>query len=423
MKELHPSQVYNYVVDYAVLKITTTVIMSATVSLAVLSIAATPKDKPLLSAGTCGLSFLGEISKKRERSKKLTLGDIEETSHLGFKQLVASLTQIGSKITIQESIEGWQPEGLLDINDLAAMLNRLHGRIIGGSGTGKSVLAKGLVRLLQGQVKIYDVEATKRDWQGFEVVGKGENWDAIAKSMMSDLKMFCDRISNATADDNDAGWDLFKGQTCIKVVEEYPDCKDEVNSRCEPITKKGDYKGLADEWCQRLARRGRKPGLLLLLISQYDNVSAWGFEGKGNLTHCFHAIRLGKFAVDHASKLNDSKLVKWLQADLERRCMVDNEPCELPSRANLIMMGSGITQLEPAPVPKSLELNEYEQCILDWGKRHLGETLKARNLLQSSRLFQNMPPEDVRIIFSAMADKGIGEVVDKGDKLGWKLKS
>ncbi|MEO1765583.1 MAG: hypothetical protein AAFR83_27625, partial [Cyanobacteria bacterium J06629_18] len=97
------------------------------------------------------------------------------------------------------------------------------------------------------------------------------------------LRMFKQRVGEATSEDNDAGWDIFKGQTVIRVVEEYPDAKDEVNSIAKPLTEKSDYKGLADEWCQRLARRGRKPGILLLLISQYDGVTSWGFEGKGNL--------------------------------------------------------------------------------------------------------------------------------------------
>ncbi|MBH8575270.1 hypothetical protein I8752_20085, partial [Nostocaceae cyanobacterium CENA369] len=57
---------------------------------------------------------------------------------------------------------------------------------------------------------------------------------------------------------------------------------------------------------------------------------------------------------------------------------------------------------------------------VDWGKQHPGEVLKARILLQASRLFEGMQPDEIRIIFAALADRGVGQVEGEGDRLGWK---
>lgn len=426
MKELHPSQVYSVVIDYLAAKTVVLGLGGTALLLSALAATSPLKYKPKIAGGSCAFAILGTIAKNYERSKKQQIGDIGEASKYGFKQVVSSLVQIASTVAINQSLDGWNPENLINLDELASMLQKKHGRIIGGTGTGKSVLAKALVKLFTAEVKIYDVEATKLDWQGFEVVGRGENYNAIAKAMTSDLKLFADRIQEATSDDNDYGWNIFKGKTHIRIVEEYPDCKDEVNSVCKAITEKGDYDGLADEWCQRIARRGRKPEIMQILLSQYDSVSAWGFEGKGSLVNCFHAIRLGQFAIDRAKKIGDKQLVKWLEVNIESRCMVDNLPCQLPTRTEMILMGSGVNSLAielppnaQLPTPNT-ELNELETYILDWGKRNPNQVLKARTLQQVSKLFKQSSPEDIRIILASMADKGLGEATGEGDKLGWK---
>jgi ABC-type oligopeptide transport system ATPase subunit len=360
------------------------------------------------------------------------LEDVDRISRFNFQYWLKNKTGPAANIavTVPAFDATWQPDNLLNINDLAAMLMRLHGRVVGGSGSGKSVLTKALVRLVEGNVQIYDVEATNKDWKGFQIVGRGENWQAIADAMKTDLKMFKQRVGEATSENNDAGWDIFKGQTVIRVVEEYPDAKDEINSLEKPLTEKSYYRGLADEWCQKLARRGRKPGVLLLLISQYDGVTSWGFEGKGNLVNCFHAIRLGEFAVTHAKKVGDDQLVKWVEADLTSRCMVDNRPCQLPDRATQIMIGNGVavdkianstpTSDLPAGKEDKQQFNEYETAIIEAGKKLQGDVLKARTLKQQSRLFADMSPEDIRLLFQSLADRGVGEVVGTGNTLGWQ---
>ncbi|NJL78350.1 MAG: hypothetical protein HC836_42500 [Richelia sp. RM2_1_2] len=436
MDNLHPSQLNHYLQLYSRAKVTSWGCLAASVLLLSLGTSLRGEGKQykswLFGSATAAL-LVGRNQRKTVKDVGELLGDIDRISRFNFQYWLKSKTGPGANIavTVPAFDATWQPDNLLNINDLAAMLTRLHGRVVGGSGSGKSVLTKALVRLVEGNVTIYDVEATNKDWKGFEIVGRGENWQAIVDAMKTDLQLFKQRVGEATSVDNDAGWDVFKGQTVIRVVEEYPDAKDEVNSIAKPLTEKSDYKGLADEWCQRLARRGRKPGILLLLISQYDGVTSWGFEGKGNLVNCFHAIRLGEFAVTHAKKVGDDQLVKWLEADLTSRCMVDNRPCQLPDRTTQIMIGNGVvldkignstpTSNLPAGDSDKQQLNEFETAIIDAGKKLQGDVLKARTLKQNSRLFSDMSPEDIRLIFQSLADRGVGETVGDGNYLGWKI--
>ncbi|MEM9925114.1 MAG: hypothetical protein AAF915_15410 [Cyanobacteria bacterium P01_D01_bin.50] len=435
MSDLHPSQLQHYLQLYSRAKVTSWGCLVASVLLLSLGTSLRGEKrqyKSWLFGGATAALLVGRSQRKTVKQLGELLGDIDNVSKYNFQFWIKKQTSPAAQlaITVPAFDASWKPGNLLNINDLAAMLMRLHGRVVGGSGSGKSVLTKALVRLVEGNVKIYDVEATNKDWKGFEIVGRGENWEAIADAMKTDLQLFKTRVGEATSVDNDAGWDIFKGQTVIRVVEEYPDAKDEVNSLVKPLTEKSDYKGLADEWCQRLARRGRKPGILLLLISQYDGVTSWGFEGKGNLVNCFHAIRLGEFAVTHAKKAGDDQLVKWLEADLTSRCMVDNRPCQLPDRATQIMIGDGVvvnkignsvpTSDLPVGSKGEQQLNEFEQAIIDVGKRLGGDILKARTLKQQSRLFADMSPEDIRLLFQSLADRGVGEVVGTGNYLGWK---
>ncbi|BBD64492.1 hypothetical protein NIES4072_18460 [Nostoc commune NIES-4072] len=134
-------------------------------------------------------------------------------------------------------------------------------------------------------------------------------------------------------------------------------------------------------------------------------------------------MRLGQFGRDHArTKLKDPQLEQWLKAGGKRRFMVDDCPCEL----DLSNWGTGSTVQaensgggnEEMQLPQ--DLNEYEQIILTWGKEHPGEILKARVLQQASQQFKKDDPENIRIIFQSLAERGLGEVVDSGDRLGWR---
>ena len=134
-------------------------------------------------------------------------------------------------------------------------------------------------------------------------------------------------------------------------------------------------------------------------------------------------MRFGQFARDHArTKLKDERLEQWLKAGGKKRFMLDDCPCELDlsNWGGAIAYKNDTSRQDEGDKEPQLELNEYEQFIVDWGKQHPGEVLKARVLKQGSRLFEGDDPENVRIIFASLADRGLGEVVGEGDRLGWR---
>jgi hypothetical protein len=370
------------------------------------------------------LITVGNSQNKLYRRLSKELNDFSEVAEQKAIDRVALQMSPSSPAIINiGNLNEWKPDDLITETDLIKMLQLRHGRIIGNTGDGKSVLAKYLVRLLDVQkVKCYDIEATAKDWIGFDVFGRGENYDDIANQMKLDLSIFKERVQWATDDENDQGWDSFKGNTLIRICEEYPDVRTEINKRYEAE----GYEGLADEWNERHARRGRKPGLLLILISQYDTNAAWGFEGKGSLKNCYHAIRLGEFALDEAKRIGGIELRDWIKADIKSRCMVDSKPCQLPNRSMMIQLGQGInnpkkdTDINILSSPEGNEsLNEYERAILEYGKKNTGIILKARDLQIGNSLLKKLAAEDIRIIFQSLADKDIGEVITEGRTLGW----
>jgi hypothetical protein len=79
-------------------------------------------------------------------------------------------------------------------------------------------------------------------------------------------------------------------------------------------------------------------------------------------------------------------------------------------------------QSEPTSQAVTPILHKCEQRILDVGRQRPGEVLKARNLQQSSRFFEQIPSNDIRAIFRLLAQKGVGEIVGNGSRLGWVWK-
>ncbi|MEH2069774.1 MAG: hypothetical protein V7K47_16700 [Nostoc sp.] len=188
----------------------------------------------------------------------------------------------------------------------------------------------------------------------------------------------------------------------------------------------------AAQWIKQHAKVGRKRKQFIMVLAQNDTAANFALEGDADiLDTCFVRIRLGKKAQDYAkSTLKNSQLEQWLKAGGKKRFLVDDCPCELDlglwqpnampavDDANPLLQTSSHRDDEARSLSK--DLNEYEQFILNWGQQHPGEVLKARILLQSSRLFDGMQPDEVRIVFAALADRGLGEVEGSGDRLGWK---
>jgi hypothetical protein len=197
------------------------------------------------------------------------------------------------------------------ITDLLAAIEEKELMIIGEKGTGKSTLAQYLAYSLGGHIRVYEPEGTPEDWQGLEVLGKGENWEEINDGMTLDLT----HISEQMQLRREKGEAALAGSDRVIIGEEYP----EIAAKCDA----------SEEWLDRHARRGRKARVRLILLSQYDQMSAWKLDGRSDLLDCFYRLRLGKKAVKHATKLKQDDLVQWLRSS-RSHALLDDEPVTLP---------------------------------------------------------------------------------------------
>lgn len=215
------------------------------------------------------------------------------------------MTQVieASAVVVEEPLE--------IITDIISAIEGKQVMVIGEMGTGKSTLAQYLAYTVGGRVRVYECEGTPTDWQGLEVIGKGENWTAIELGMAEDLEDLSNQLKTRT----ERGDGALAGTERVIIAEEYPELASKVTS--------------AGEWLERHARRGRKARRFTVLLSQYDRVAAWGLEGKSDLADAFFRIRLGKKAVAHAKSLKNEQLISWLKSD-QSHCLLDDQPLKLP---------------------------------------------------------------------------------------------
>jgi energy-coupling factor transporter ATP-binding protein EcfA2 len=232
------------------------------------------------------------------------------------------------------------------ITDIIAAIEGKQVMIIGEMGTGKSTLAQYLAYTVGGRVKVYECEGTPDDWQGLEVIGKGEDWGAIEQGMAFDLEDLSNQLKLRT----EKGDGALLGTERVIIAEEYPELAAKVNS--------------AGEWLERHARRGRKAKRFTVLLSQYDRVAAWGLEGKSDLADAFFRIRLGKKAQAHAKSLKNNQLVEWLKLD-KSHALLDDQPVKLPPYREMkaVTQRFGSTIVQPYQQNATGPQNEAEQSL------------------------------------------------------------
>jgi hypothetical protein len=192
-----------------------------------------------------------------------------------------------------------------------------HLIMLGDTGTGKTTAAQyvAVENSLAGgvTVRVYDCEGMFKCLPGWQLVGAGEDFDAINAAMAEDL--------NALSHFFASGQPEAKEPTHILIGEEFPDIADQCDR--------------APSWTDRHSRRGRKAGRFLILLSQYDQIAAFGLEGKSSLLKNFRIIRLGEFALAHAKRLKNPALVKWLEAS-KSHCLINDSPLQLPPYEEMV---------------------------------------------------------------------------------------
>lgn len=254
----------------------------------------------------------------------------------GIKKLLKvydALPYAGTPITqVIEAAAVTIDEPLEVVTDIIAAIEGKQVMIIGEMGTGKSTLAQYLAYTVGGVVRVYECEGTPTDWQGLEVIGKGEDWGAIEFGMLEDLEDLSNQLKIRT----ERGDAALVGTERVIIAEEYPELVSKVPS--------------SGEWLERHARRGRKARRFTILLSQYDRVAAWGLEGKSDLADAFFRIRLGKKAQAHAKSLKNQQLIDWLKLD-QSHCLLDDQPCKLPPYREMkaVTLRGGSTIVQPYP--------------------------------------------------------------------------
>jgi DNA polymerase III delta prime subunit len=214
------------------------------------------------------------------------------------------------------------PVSLEDIKPITNIREATKGRhliILGDTGTGKTTTAQyvavenSVLSNTKVNVRVYDCEGMFKLLPGWELVGAGEDFDAINESMSQDLEELSQFFQS--------GQPEAKEPTHIYIGEEFPDITDQ----CK----------VAPQWCDRHSRRGRKAGRFLILISQYDQIAAFGFEGKSGLMKNFRVLRLGEFALTRAKQLKSKAIEEWLKQS-KSHCLLGDEPLKLPAYEEMV---------------------------------------------------------------------------------------
>lgn len=411
MSELHPSQLLQYLQIHQRCKIASWGCLTVSALLLFASAEGKRNIKPWTLAAATVVLTVGRQQQETIRQLKDAVGSIEQVSQANFTAWFRNQTQPTAQLAVSVPMfdNTWTPENIVKDPVEYIQKTQKHVALVGGTGDGKSTFTQYLSSKIGGRVVVYDSDAKPDDWGWInqsDVIGRKGNFKAIDTAMSNDLKTLEELVELR----GDGGDNAIAGRERFLIAEEFPILADE----CE----------FAPTWIKRHAKRGRRYKQFVCALAQNDTAENFGLQGdKDTLYSCFVLVRLGKFARDHArSKLKDSRLEEWLKTGGKKRFMVDDLPCELDlsTWGNAIALPattSGIP-VENQPSPPSA-LNEYEQFIIDWGQNHQGEILKARNLRQSSRLFQNMQPDEIRILFVAMSDRGLGNLDGDGDRLGW----
>lgn len=430
MKELHPSELFDRTRDLIIIK-------AATIGLLALSITATatsatsPKPRKTWLAGTAlGLAVIGCGVKALERDKKESLQDLQQASSQGWRSLLAQSFLPAAKVSVTFNPETWQPK-LFDWSLFNTKPERFpHIGLVADSGGGKSTTGLWLTTWLDG--KHYAILPHKKpgDYPGIASFCGSRNYGKADDPEYDLQKVLENKYPNISVasfvkslhSEMDKRYKLYE-----QGIEDYSPINihwDEYNAFIRKVNDKSIVPLIED-----LVAEARKVKIRIIVMVQSALVEDMGLNG--SLKKSIKFIQLADFATDRATKEDKSaKLTQWMERLIERGdnfpVMIDSKPGIVPHKKYWVNSAETRNQLpgngngELGVESEELELNELEAVILQFGKSKPNTVIKARDLINNSRLFKGMTPHEVRIILQSVADRGIGQTEGEGNKLGWK---
>lgn len=289
-----------------------------------LTLACFAKSPPFKAATFGGALLVGAATRPIRRiaidTERLT-HDVDDISHTSLQRWLFERMKPDQGVTASTPVNigdaNIEPVADLPAYDLSEAGQAHHTMIVGPTGSGKSVLVQWLVqRYFTGaDVRVYDSDAAPEDWPGFPVIGRGGDFVSISGAMVEDLKLLdrrCEQRSQGKAITTEA----------VRVCEEFPAVAAELT---ELLNGKKDSS--AANWLKRIARRGRKYKIKLILVTQETTVAAMGIEGEGGVRKAFTIIYLGSAALEVASTIKDAELRSaFLQRfqQCDRPCLVNH---------------------------------------------------------------------------------------------------
>lgn len=430
MKELHPSELFDRTRDLIIIKAFSIGLLALSIT-ATATAATSPKPRKTWLAGTAlGLAVIGCGVKALERDKKESLQDLQQASSQGWRSLLAQSFLPAAKVSATFNPETWQPK-LFDWLLFNTKPERFpHIGLVADSGGGKSTTGLWLTTWLDG--KHYAILPHKKpgDYPGIASFCGSRNYGK-ADDPEYDLQEVLDNkypnISVASFvkslhKEMDKRYKLYEQGT-----ENYSPINihwDEYNAFIRKVNDKSIVPLIED-----LIAEARKIKIRIIVMVQSALVEDMGLNG--SLKKSIKFIQLADFATDRATKEDKStKLTQWMERLIERGdnfpVMIDSKPGIVPHKKYWVNSAEARNQLpgngdrELGVGSEELELNEFETAILQFGQSKPNTVIKARDLINNSRLFKGMTPNEVRIILQSVADKGIGQTEGEGNKLGWK---
>jgi hypothetical protein len=324
-------------------------------------------------------------------------GAISETqSHMQYRNwLDASLQPPKREIQVQAPIAPVEVTTPVKYAPIESSLKKPHLMILGETGSGKSTICKFLVSQVNAPCVIIDPHASPTDWRGFNVIGSGRNYEAIANEF--------ERLANlmqSRYEQRDKGVTQF--DPLIVIIDEFPAIASSLG------------KGATDT-VKLLAREARKVSIRMCLLSQGAEVKTLGLEGEGSIRECFAMLRLGNFALSHAKSLKDKGISEAIDSQ-DRPAMLDQLPCNLPvlndsQSMPVLPLPSDYQDLadSPKPIAKPVDnMSEPMQIILQYLESKAPEWVKDNAVANSSRRLP-LSTEDTRSYLQWLADQGLVE--------------